>query len=172
MAGGLPCSVRRAGRETSPCIAGSWFKTLSPSDPLPLSGQCPCRGAGWALMGRAGHGGAQRSRGSAAAAPCAAWHRTLLRWGPQPASRLPRQLHTAHGLSPREGRVQVRAESPGLRGGGSERQAEGLAECVPTLRSPSVHVGADRAGDAERLGGDGDVLVVHGAVVVRGDVGV
>lgn len=63
-------------------------------------------------------------------------------------------------------------QSPQASGGGSERQAEGLAECVPTLRSPSVHVGADRAGDAERLCGDGDVLVVHGAVVIRGDVGV
>lgn len=33
----------KGGPKTSPCIAGSWFRAQSPSDPLPLPGQFPCQ---------------------------------------------------------------------------------------------------------------------------------
>lgn len=45
-----------------------------------------------------------------------------------------------------------------------------LVGSVP-LPPRSVHVGAGRPGDVQGLGRDRDVLVVHGAVVVGGDVG-
>lgn len=92
------------------------------------------------------------------------------RWHLQWASRPPRQLNTVRGLSSGEGVSSSKRGIPRPPEAGPSAKPRGWASAAPPLRSPSVHVGADRAGDAERLCGDGDVLVVHRTVVVRGDV--
>lgn len=146
--------------------------TLTPG-PVPLPGG-PCR----ALLERAGHWVGPEGRGAAAAAALrAAWHLTLLRWGgslapPRRVSRPLRQLNTACGLSPHKGASSSKRGVRRPQRAGPSARPRGWPCAAPPLRSPSVHVGADRAGDAERLCGDGHVLVVHGAVVVGGDVGV
>lgn len=159
----------KGGPETSPCIAGSWVRAQGPTPTpgtVPLPGG-PCR----ALMEQAGYWGAQRPPSSRCCCPPP---RGLASHAPGVwAGRLsPTAGYLAHpdssilqvaSLSARE-RVQVR-----------EAQWAGpIAGPIAALflRSPSIHVGADGTRDAERLCGDGDVLVVHRAVVVGGDVGV
>ena len=129
LAGGFPCSVRRAkgGPETSPCIAGSWVGAQDPSAPLPLPGHGPCP---------AGHAGPRwNGWGSGGAG-----HLTLLRWGrslapPRRVSRPPRQLNTACGLPPRTGASSSKRGVRGLRGR-AERQPQGPAVCCPAPEKP------------------------------------
>ena len=137
---------------------------------VPLPGR-PCR----ALMEWAGHWGTQRPPGSRRCCPPCGLASlapevgrvagTHVGYFAHPDSSI---LHVA-SLPTREG-VQVRVRRP--QRASPRARPTGWPCAAPPLRRPSVHVGADRAGDAERLCGDRDVLVVHRAVVVGGDVGV